>query len=320
MVTAVWLSSAVLKVWLFLVGIVVFLGINGVRMPPSVSMPNVKGVTSKRRMSLTSPERTPAWTAAPMATHSIGSTPRSARRLSVSSTNLRTIGMRVGPPTRMILLTSSTESFASFSDCSNGFLQRCTIGSTICSSSARVNIMRRFFDPEIKGKLISVSIMVESSIFARSAASRTRCTAVLSSFRSIFVSCSNFLMMWFMTAKSMSVPPSCVSPEVDLTSKTPSPSSMMVTSKVPPPRSKTRIFDSLSCLSRPYANDAAVGSLMMRTTLRPAISPASLVAWRWLSSKYAGTVITAFVTGSPKNSSASCFIFCRINAEICCGV
>jgi hypothetical protein len=30
---------------------------------------------------------------------------------------------------------------------------------------------------------------------------------------------------------------------------------------------------------------AAVGSLMMRSTLRPAIVPASLVAWRWESLK-----------------------------------
>ncbi len=31
--------------------------------------------------------------------------------------------------------------------------------------------------------------------------------------------------------------------------------------------------------------------------------PASLVAWRWLSLKYAGTVTTAFSTGSPKYAS-----------------
>jgi hypothetical protein len=37
-------------------------------------------------------------------------------------------------------------------------------------------------------------------------------------------------------------------------------------------------------------------SLMMRRTSSPAILPASFVAWRWLSLKYAGTVITACVT------------------------
>src|SRR5207245_2344629 len=45
--------------------------------------------------------------------------------------------------------------------------------------------------------------------------------------------------------------------------------------------------------SRPYANAAAVGSLTSRRTSRPAILPASFVACRWLSLKYAGTVITA---------------------------
>ena len=48
--------------------------------------------------------------------------------------------------------------------------------------------------------------------------------------------------------------------------------------------------------------------------------PASLVAWRWLSVKYAGTVMTACVTVSPKYASASCLSFCRIIAEISCGV
>ena len=42
---------------------------------------------------------------------------------------------------------------------------------------------------------------------------------------------------------------------------------------------------------------AAVGSLRMRTTSRPASSPASRVACRWASLKYAGTVMTALLTG-----------------------
>jgi hypothetical protein len=58
---------------------------------------------------------------------------------------------------------------------------------------------------------------------------------------------------------------------------------------------------------------------MMRTTSNPAICPASLVAWRCESSKYAGTVMTAFVTGEPKNASASRFNFCSTFAEISWG-
>ena len=48
--------------------------------------------------------------------------------------------------------------------------------------------------------------------------------------------------------------------------------------------------------------------------------PASLVAWRCESLKYAGTVMTASVTLSPRYSSASRLSFWRIMAEISGGV
>src|ERR671916_734407 len=62
---------------------------------------------------------------------------------------------------------------------------------------------------------------------------------------------------------------------------------------------------------------------MMRLTSRPATLPASLVAWRWSSLKYAGTVMTALSTDSPRYASASVFSFWRIIAlisggEYCC--
>ena len=59
-----------------------------------------------------------------------------------------------------------------------------------------------------------------------------------------------------------------------------------------------------------------MGSLMMRRTSSPAMRPASLVAWRCASSKYAGTVITASVTGSPRYFSAIFFICSMTMAEI----
>lgn len=58
----------------------------------------------------------------------------------------------------------------------------------------------------------------------------------------------------------------------------------------------------------------------MRRTLKPAISPASLVAVRCASLKYAGTVITASVTCSPRYASASRLIFMSTRAEISCGL
>ena len=53
---------------------------------------------------------------------------------------------------------------------------------------------------------------------------------------------------------------------------------------------------------------------MMRSTSRPAILPASLVACLCESLKYAGTVTTACVTPWPRYDSAVSFIFCRTKA------
>ena len=57
MVTAGWLSSAVEKVCVFLVGMVVFFSINAVMTPPMVSIPRLSGVTSSSNTSLTSPDQ-----------------------------------------------------------------------------------------------------------------------------------------------------------------------------------------------------------------------------------------------------------------------
>lgn len=45
---------------------------------------------------------------------------------------------------------------------------------------------------------------------------------------------------------------------------------------------------------------AAVGSFKTLNTFKPAIVPASLVAYLWASLKYAGTVTIAFSTFFPK--------------------
>ena len=89
-------------------------------------------------------------------------------------------------------------------------------------------------------------------------------------------------------------------PAVAKTSNVPSPISSIETSNVPPPKSNTNTFFSWSNLSKPQARAAAVGSFIILLTSRPAILPASLVACLWASVKYAGTVITASLTGWPK--------------------
>ena len=83
--------------------------------------------------------------------------------------------------------------------------------------------------------------------------------------------------MYCVSVASKSSPPSVVSPFVDLTSKSPSPSSSTDTSNVPPPKSYTTILPACF-LSSPYANAAAVGSFTIRRTSSPAILPASFVA------------------------------------------
>ena len=60
---------------------------------------------------------------------------------------------------------------------------------------------------------------------------------------------------------------------------------MIEISKVPPPRSYTATTESPVCLSKPYANAAAVGSFIILFTSRPAILPASFVACLWESLK-----------------------------------
>merc|ERR1711973_826065 len=69
MVTAGWLSLYVVKVWVCLVGMVVFLLMREVITPPAVSIPRDRGATSNSRRSetasLVSPVRMAAWTAAP---------------------------------------------------------------------------------------------------------------------------------------------------------------------------------------------------------------------------------------------------------------
>lgn len=51
MVTVGWLSEAVEKIWDFFVGTTVFLGISLVITPPTVSIPRVRGHTSRRTTS-----------------------------------------------------------------------------------------------------------------------------------------------------------------------------------------------------------------------------------------------------------------------------
>ena len=206
-----------------------------------VSIPRVRGVTSRRRTSFTSPAITPPWIAAPSATASSGLTERLGSLPKKSFTTCWTLGIRVIPPTRITSAILDLSILAS----DKAFLQGSMVfwirSSTSSSSLEReIFIVRWRGWPSlwvIKGWLISVSVALESSILAFSAESLIRWSACLSRERSTPDSFLNSETMYSIRRWSKSSPPRKVSPLVDLTSKTPSPSSRIETSKVPPPRS-----------------------------------------------------------------------------------
>ena len=172
----------------------------------------------------------------------------------ISFTFSCTFGTRVIPPTSITSLISEADRPASFIAILHGSTVRSTRSDTRVSNFARVNLMFRCLGPEasavINGRLMFVSMVVESSIFAFSASSLNLCRAILSFRRSIPWSLLNSSASQVTIRISKSSPPRKVSPLVDFTSKTPSPISRMETSNVPPPRSNTAIFSS-SFLSRP---------------------------------------------------------------------
>ena len=146
-VTAVWLSSAVEKTCDFWVGIVVFFSIKGVATPPRVSIPRVKGVTSRRSTSFVSPDRTDPWIAAPIATASSGFKSFRGSFPKKSWTFFWTRGILVWPPTKRISSILSFESFASFNAVSRGDMLLSTKSSTNDSNLALVIFWTKCFGP-----------------------------------------------------------------------------------------------------------------------------------------------------------------------------
>mmetsp|Transcript_19968 Transcript_19968/g.48900 ORF Transcript_19968/g.48900 Transcript_19968/m.48900 type:complete len:215 (+) Transcript_19968:578-1222(+) len=145
--TTVWLSAAVENTCDFFVGIVVLRLMSRVKTPPSVSIPRESGVTSRRRMSFTSPRRTPPWMAAPLATTSSGLTPLFGCFPKKLSTVDWTFGIRVIPPTRRIASTSFFFNPASLRHASTGGMVLDTRESARRSKSDRLSLSVRCFGP-----------------------------------------------------------------------------------------------------------------------------------------------------------------------------
>ena len=142
--TCVWLSEAVENTSVLLVGTVVFLGIMGVAIFPIVSIAKVNGVTSSRRISLTSPPKTPPWIAAPTATTSSGLTDWFGVLPKKSFTTWTTLGILVIPPTIITSSRSWASSLASLRQSSTGLRVFWIRSSTRLSILARVSFIVRW--------------------------------------------------------------------------------------------------------------------------------------------------------------------------------
>ena len=256
--------------------------------PPKVSIPNVNGVTSNSKTSSISPARIAPCIAAPIETTKSGSIDLSGSLPVISLTAFWTAGIRVDPPTNNILFKLFILISASSIALRIGPIVAWTKSAVKSSNLARVKSMFKCLGPVWSavtyGILIFAFWTVDNSIFACSAASFNLCIAVLSFVKSTPCSFLNSEANQSTIASSKSFPPSLLLPEVAWTSTIPSSISNTDTSKVPPPKSKTSIV-SASDLSKPYARAAAVGSATILSTSKPAILPASLVAFLWLSEK-----------------------------------
>ena len=168
---------------------------------------------------------------APRATVSSGCCEMSGSREKISATSRRTRGMRVLPPTRTTALRSAGFSFASLSAMRQWPRVRSMMRRATCSNSARVTVLTKLSAPRRKGICTATSSCDESACLASMAASCSRARA--SGLHSPPACAANQPAR----ARSMSSPPSAVSPCVASTWKMPSFISRMEMSNVPPPRS-----------------------------------------------------------------------------------
>ena len=156
-----------------------------------------------------------------------------------------TMGIRLPPPTKTTSSTWLGATFASSNACLSGVRMRSSKSPQKASNCDRSNLVSICFGPSavavINGRLIGTTGTPDSSILAFSAASVRRCRDWRSRRKSTpsFSKKSSASQSTILLSKF--IPPSCVSPLVERTSNTPSPTSSTDTSNVPPPKSNTKI-------------------------------------------------------------------------------
>uniref|UniRef100_K3W998 Uncharacterized protein n=1 Tax=Globisporangium ultimum (strain ATCC 200006 / CBS 805.95 / DAOM BR144) TaxID=431595 RepID=K3W998_GLOUD len=254
---------------------------------PTVSIPSESGVTSTSKSelvaSLRMPDKMAPCTAAPYATASSGLIDfESSLPLNRLDSMVCTLGIRVEPPTSTNSVISSGFMLASANTFSTVSSQRLKSSSPSDSNLARVTVALKSTPSKSESTSTEADVVVDNMRLADSQAVRKRrmARADVDGSKLRFLRL-NSVKRYSTMLLSKSSPPKCVSPPVDLTSKIPFSIDKIDTSKVPPPRSKinTLVFWPLlpAFVSRPYARAAAVGSLIIRLTSRPAMAPASLV-------------------------------------------
>jgi len=145
--TAVWLSSAVEKIWC------AWSGSSWLQIDqfghdtPNVSMPSDSGVTSSSSNVFTSPCKTPAWIAAPIATTSSGLRPCAARVRRTRAQCRRLSASAVNPADKdhlVDILGGHSGIFERGAARPDGFLDQ---SPTSASSLARVKVIVRCLGP-----------------------------------------------------------------------------------------------------------------------------------------------------------------------------
>ena len=181
-----------------------------------------------------------------MATHSSGFRLWLGSQPSSSRTWRSTAGMRVLPPTSSTLPSWLAEMPASRRAFCTGVTVRASRSPVIISNCGRDSDRSRWWGPSLptamKGRFSCAEGALDSSFLAFSASSFRRPIAAGSRERSMRSDFLNSATAYSTMRSSKSSPPRWVSPPVASTVKVPSSISMMDTSKVPPPRSYTRIF------------------------------------------------------------------------------